>query len=158
MQDPTNNPYQSPDTVSERPAGISLQSSRSIVGLIMAALLVGTVTSFLSFGSITVRNFLMPRFGWTGLLLWMNVAILLGAWLKTPKRRLLYVSACMSLLLATMEALQLIWKGSVSVVANPFHDRLHSSWAWSVLPMVVTSLVLVWIAGRQHDDVGEFKT
>lgn len=118
----------------------------------MVVFLTGSVVQILGFAFTPLQHFLMPRFGWGGLMMCLNAAIFLGMWLKTPTRRLLSVAAGMCVFLASMESVQLYWKGTVPVVSNPFHDRLHSSWAWSVAPLLVSAVILVWLARSQRDE------
>jgi len=48
----------------------------------------------------------------------------------------------MSFAIGTINAVPLVYPGTVSIVANEFTDRLHSSWFWSVLSLLGVSLYL----------------
>ena len=48
--------------------------------------------------------------------------------------------------MGVINAVQLSSKGTVSIVVNDFHDRLHSSWLWSVLSFFAAGVYLFWTA------------
>ena len=143
------NPYEStPVTgVSDRP--LSLRRSHQIgpflvAFLFIAAALLGVVSIFIP----SIRAAIMPRFGWIGLICCLNPLIFLLQWFRRPTRRALMGSALMTFSSGAINAVQLIFTGTVSIVVNEFSDRLHSSWFWSVIFFFVVGLYLCLISLR----------
>lgn len=139
------NPYKAPSTqpFDER------QDSRSrsigpffIAILLVAAVMIGFISTFIP----SVRAVTMPRFGWVGLILCLNPLIFLLPWFWRPNRRALMVSAFMAFAIGVINAVQLSSLTTVSIVVNEFHDRLHSSWLWSVLSFFIIGVYLTWLS------------
>jgi hypothetical protein len=146
--DMPTNPYESPTAMTPRLS--QRRRARKPVGpFIIAALLVMAVlVGFVSLVVPSVRVATMPRFGWSGLTLCINPLIFLLPWFWKPTKRALMSSAFMTASLGVINAVQLFFKGTVPVVANDFHDRLHSSWLWAVVPFFVAGGYLCWLAVR----------
>ena len=94
----------------------------------------------------SIRTFTMPRFGWIGLSLCFFPLLTLLPYLWAPKRSTLMDSAHMTCVLAVINGALLVWNGTVAVVSKEFTDRLHSSWLWSVLPLLLLAAYLYWFA------------
>ena len=147
------NPYES---TSETPIGNSPPASklsRPIGSFLIAILFIAA--AILGFSSIfipSVRAATMPRFGWVGLILCLNPLIFLLPWFRRPTRSALIGSALMTFSIGAINAVQLIYTGTVSIVVNEFSDRLHSSWFWSVLSFSVVGLYLCGISFRPSWD------
>ena len=117
--------------------------------LIIATFLVlAVLVGMLSIVVPSIRTATMPRFGWVGLIICLNPLIFLLPWFWKPTKLALVSSAFMTCVIGAINAVQLYSKGTVSIVVNAFHDRLHSSWLWSVLPFFVASVYLCWITIR----------
>jgi hypothetical protein len=141
------NPYESkpvspmsdrpPNPAPSQPIGPIL-----VAFLYIAAGLIGILSIFVP----AVRAATMPRFGWIGLILCFNPLIFLLPWFRNPTRNALLATAWMSFALSAINAVQLIFKGTVLIVTNEFHDRLHSSWLWSVFSFFAIGLYLLGLA------------
>ena len=132
--EPTNpqmNPYESPRTPANSSAAISRRLDRGVLFLALV-MLIGCLISIVGFASAAVRDFLMPRFGWIGLLLSLNALIFIGFWIKKPSRRGLLAASFMTCAIGVINGVALLQTGTVDVVQNAFHDRVHSAWLWSV--------------------------
>ena len=116
--------------------------------LFISAALLGVASIFIP----TIRAATMPRFGWIGLILCLNPLIFLLAWFRGPTRNALMGSALMTFSIGAINAVQLIYTGTVPIVANEFSDRLHSSWLWSVLSFLAVGLNLCGISFRPSWD------
>jgi hypothetical protein len=88
---------------------------------------------------------MMPRFGWGGLTLLLFPLNFLGLYLWKPAPRLLALSGFMFLVVAALNAYAIFRTGTVDTVSNAFHDRLPSSYAWSVYPVLALGLYLCWV-------------
>ena len=140
------NPYKAPST--QPFDGRQDSRSRSIGTLFIAILLVVAVMmGFISTFIPSVRAVTMPRFGSVGLILCLGPLIFLLQWFWQPDRKaLLMGSAFMAFCLVVVNAVQLSSHTTVSIVVNEFHDRLHSSWLWSVLSFFVIGVYLSWLS------------
>jgi hypothetical protein len=147
------NPYQSPTTFTPQARVGNCAPPRVGPGLIAAILVFAVLVGFLAQVVPLVRTITMPRFGWIGLILCLNPLIFLLPWLRSPTRPALMGSAFMTCLLGVINAVQLLFTGTVSIVTNEFTDRLHSSWCWAVLPFFVASGYLYWHARRMNQRV-----
>lgn len=105
---------------------------REQVLVISACLILGCLISLVALFIPVVRDLVMPRFGWIGLLLGVNVLIFLGMWLKTPTTGSLRPAIFMLFAIAIINSWVLFQSGTVAIIENAFHDRLHSAWFWSV--------------------------
>jgi hypothetical protein len=110
---------------------------------IVTIMLIGGITGFVSLFVPGIRNFLMPRFGWIGLILVWNPLIFLFPWMKKPKIAKLRAASFLCGIIGTLNGLELIRTGTVEVVQNPFLERLHSAWIWSVLSYLLMAFYLV---------------
>lgn len=126
-----NNPYKSPLT----PGSALPPSQQGLdLGVVIIALLLlgGFVASVAGLAFPSVGNFLRVRFGWIGLMLGLNALIFVAMCLKAPKAQSLWVAGSMTCLIGVLNAFVLLRSGTVDVVENHFHDRLHSSWLYAV--------------------------
>jgi len=114
--------------------------------VITALLILAVVIAALSILVPAIRAATMPRFGWGGLLSCLNPLIFLVIWFKVPARRTLLAASFMTCVIGLLNAVTLCLSGTVSSVENEFHDRLHSSWFWAVLPFFVAGGYLCWSA------------
>ena len=137
------NPYESSSSTSVGDRASLLVRTRSI-GLIVVAVLfiVASLLGLIGVLIPAVRSATMPRFGWIGLILCLGPLNSLLLCLRRPTRNLLLSATLSTLALSAINSAQLIFRGTVSVVANEFHDRLHSSWLWSVISFVVIGTYL----------------
>jgi hypothetical protein len=139
------NPYKAPST--QPFDGRQDSRSRSIGPLFIAILLVVAVMmGFISPFIPSVRAVMMPRFGWVGLIFCLNPLIFLLQWFWRPNRKALMGAAFMAFSIGVINAVQLSSQTTVSIVVNEFHDRLHSSWLWSVLSFFVIGVYLSWLS------------
>jgi len=137
------NPYKAPST----PLLTTVPPTRPIGPILIAlVLVVAAVVGFTSTHIPSVRAVTMPRFGWGGLISCLNPLIFLLPWLCQPKWTTLLGAAFMSFTMGLINAVELSSVTTVSTVGNEFHDRLHSSWLWSVLPFFAIGVYLSWIS------------
>jgi len=125
------NPYESPRT--QELSVRTVQRLDPGVALIAFLLICGCLASAIGVVYPTVNNYLMPRFGWVGLLLGMNPLIFLASTIKNPTRSSLLGAGFMTMAIGLINACVLLMTGTVDVVNNVFTDRLHSAWLWSVM-------------------------
>lgn len=116
--------------------------------LFAVAVLVGFVSTFIP----SVRAVTMPRFGWVGLILCLNPLIFLLPWFWRPKRSALMAAAFLAFTIGVINAVELSSRGTVSIIVDEFHDRLHSSWLWSVLSFFAAGIYLAWISKSTSTD------
>ena len=154
------NPYEStPVTgISDRPSSSRRRSQPIgpflVAFLFIAAALLGGFSIFIP----SIRAATMPRFGWIGLILCLNPLIFLLPWFRRPTRNALMGSALMTFSIGAINAVQLIYTGTVPIVVNEFSDRLHSSWLWSVLSFFAVGLYLCGISFRPFWDANKVIT
>ena len=118
-----------------------------LVGAMWAALFAGGVLLALAQAvSPALSLVLMPRFGWAGLWDCAYPLIFLLPWLRSRRVGALLGAAWLCVALGTIHAVVLITKGTVATVANPFNDRLHSSWYLDVLPLFLAGACLLAVA------------
>jgi hypothetical protein len=143
------NPYEVHDIPAE-PATPAPTVTRGSIGPTIVALvfvfasLIGLFAAFVP----PLRSFVLPRFGWIGLVLCMNPVIFLSVWTASQKRGSLIAAAWMCFSIAVIQSLMLLWQGTEDVVNNEFGDRLHSSWFWSVMLFVLIGIYLLYEAHR----------
>lgn len=124
------------------------------VSIIAALLAASGITEFASaFGMSSLQAFLMPRFGWSGLTLCLFPVIFLGFYLWKPAPRLLWQAAAMTTFVAFINGLMIFQTGTVGSVANVFHDRLHSSYFYAVVSLILIALYLSAVAWRTRSHV-----
>jgi hypothetical protein len=140
------NPYRS--TVATQHTVAEAGHPRHDTGVIVisAVLILASIIAILSLFVPAINEFVMPRFGWSGLILCLNPLIFLGIWFKIPAPKNLSAAAAMCGVIGVLNAFQLRNLETVATVQNVFHDRLHSSWAWSVVPFVLAAGYLGWRA------------
>lgn len=125
---------------------------------IQALLIVAFVASLFYVGSPWLRGWARPRFGSVGL---FGHASLIIVWmLRKPKRSTFLLSALLFFSAGILNARELLLTGTVNVVANPYLDRLHSSWLWCVAPNFIAGIYLAWLAAKARpstlrSEVGE---
>jgi len=145
-QDDWKNPYHShpqtttTDSVAIRdaaPLGMWL-----LTGVMTLAFVLGIVSIFIP----GINALTIPRFGWIGLMLCANPLIFMVPTLRHPARKSYAAAASMSLVLGIINAWTLMLTGTVDKVQNIFSDRLHSSWLWSVVPMLFIAAYLAYLA------------
>ncbi|MEI8211225.1 MAG: hypothetical protein WCI02_03700 [Planctomycetota bacterium] len=145
-QDDWKNPYHShPQTSSTAtnairdtaPLGMWL-----LTGVMTLAFILGIASMFIPW----LNAWTIPRFGWIGLILCANPLIFLVISVRHPARRSYAAAASMSLVLGLINALTLMLTGTVDKVQNIFSDRLHSAWLWSVVPMLLMTAYLAYLA------------
>ena len=125
------NPYESPEQAIALPSPSSRRLDRGVLAIALF-MFAGCLLSVIGLIVPTVSGLLMPRFGWVGLFLSANVLMFVGFWIKNPSRRTLLPASFMSCAIGGINGLSLLRTGTVAVVQNAFHDRLHSAWIWSV--------------------------
>lgn len=140
------NPYESPRTKPERSEEGGRPARDPGVLVIMALLVVAAAGGMIALFVPVLNAFAMPRFGWGGLVLCLNPLIFLFIWYKTPQPRNLAIAAAMCGVVGVLNAAQLIARGTVGTVQNVFNDRLHSSWVWCVLSLLLAAGYLGWSA------------
>jgi hypothetical protein len=101
--------------------------------------------SILSQNSPALRRFLMPRFGWIEMFLYANTLIFLTPWLWKPSNFQLLISSGITLFITILNGKNLYNKGTVAIIENPFTDRLHSSWFWSIFTYSCFGLYLLFV-------------
>jgi hypothetical protein len=90
----------------------------------------------------------MPRFGWIGLFLSLNSLIFIGFWAKKPGRQALLAASFVTIAIGVINGFTLMQNGTVDVVQNVFHDRVHSAWLWSVVSYLSAGGYFVFAAFR----------
>ena len=145
----TMNPYDSSKTHAFSATTVSQRLDRGVL-LIATVILGGCLISITGFVSPTVRDFLMPRFGWIGLFLCVNSLIFIGFWVKKPTRSGLLAASFMTCAIGVINGVVLLRTGTVDVVQNVFHDRVHSAWLWSVLSYLCAGGYFAFAAFRDH--------
>ena len=143
------NPNDSPQTHAISAPTVSQRLDRGVL-LVATVILGGCLTSITGFVSPTVRDFLMPRFGWIGLFLSMNSLIFIGFWIKKPTRSALLAASFMTCVIGVINGFELLRTGTIDVVQNVFHDRVHSAWLWSVLSYLCAGGYFAFVAFRDH--------
>ena len=152
-----NNPFQAPEISTSEAAEAKPESAKFVPALFAVIFAFAAAIGGLSIFFPAIRDFINPRFGWIGLILCLNPLIFLSTWLKSPTRQSLMAAAFITLSIGIINSVQLLIKPTVSIVENPFTDRLHSAWLWSVLPFVVAGLYLfihAWQIKAQALSVG----
>lgn len=142
-------PYEAPRTQANSSAAHSRRLDRGVLFLALV-MLIGCLVSIVGFASAAVRDFLMPRFGWVGLLLSMNALIFIAFWMKKPTRRGLLAASFMTCVIGVINGVALLQTGTVDVVQNAFHDRVHSAWLWSVLSYLFVGGYFAFAAFRHR--------
>ena len=143
------NPYDPPESnqLGERPS-----QSRDVGALLVAAIMfIGFVVSAVSFFSPAIRDFVMPRFGWGGLLYSLNSLIFIGSYVGRPTRRGLFAAGFVTTMIGVINGLMLLRSGTVDSVQNVFHDRLHSAWVWSVASYLAAGGYFAFVAFRNRE-------
>ncbi|TWT79673.1 hypothetical protein CA13_10790 [Planctomycetes bacterium CA13] len=125
------NPYESPQQADALPSPSSRRLDRGVLAIALF-MFAGCLISIIGLMIPAVSALVMPRFGWIGLFLGANVLIFIGFWIKNPSPRTLLPASFMSCAIGAINGLSLLRTGTVAVVQNAFHDRLHSAWFWSV--------------------------
>lgn len=141
------NPYDPPQTDAVSSATGLRRLDRGVL-LIGTVMLCGWLISLIGFISPAVRDFLMPRFGWNGLFISLNSLIFIGIWLWKPTPPGLLAASFMTFAIGVVNGYSLLQTGTVDVVKNVFHDRVHSAWLWSVLPYLCAGGYLGFVAFR----------
>ncbi len=145
------NPYESPQKADALPSQSSRGLDRGVLA-IATFMFAGCLLSIIGLIVPAVSALLMPRFGWVGLFLSANVLIFVGFWIKNPSRRTLLPASFMSCAIGAINGLSLVRTGTVTVVQNAFHDRLHSAWIWSV-GLYVGAGIYFAIAAYRHKHI-----
>lgn len=149
------NPYESPKTQSLT-ATVPQRLDPGV--LLIGFLLVGAcIASAVGFASSAVNEFVMPRFGWTGLIRSLNPLIFIGFYIKKPTRKILFAAALMTCVVGLLNAWSLSRKETVDVVENIFHDRVHSAWLWSVAPYLIAGAYIA-LAALRHQNTESSET
>ena len=125
------NPYEPPQA-----PGVTARIPRESIDLgvvfVIAVIFASCAASLLGLVSQSVNSYLMPRMGWVGGFVGINALIFFGMWLAQRTRRLLFAAGFMTCIIGIINACVLYSVGTVDVVENVFHDRVHSSWIWAV--------------------------
>ncbi len=141
------NPYESSSRANLSSGQRDTKRTQPLAPFIIATLfLAGGILGLLSIAIPWLRGATIPRFGWIGLILCLNPLLFLVVWIRKPTRPSLMGSASLSCTIGVINAVELIFKGTVPIVANEFTDRLHSSWLWSVFSFLAIGMYLFWIA------------
>ena len=140
------NPYEPTNAKSIKHASRFPREAERYAIYIIQSLLIATFVAsiFYTASPPWIRNWVRPRFGSVGLFVIGNPVILLM--LRKPNRVAFFLSALQFFAMAILNARMLLLTGTVSVVANPFMDRLHSSWLWCVAPCFIAGIYLAWLA------------
>ena len=150
-----SNPYETPQAHSFATTVTPHRLDRGVL-FIGVVLLIAGLSSIIGFVSPAVRNFVMPRFGWIGLLISINSLMFIYMWARNPSRRALLAASYMTGAIGVINACALAWSGTVDVVQNVFHDRLHSAWLWSVISYLTASGYIAFAVSRsQHASVDQ---
>ena len=142
------NPYEPPQTDVLTTNG--RRWDRGVV-FIAIVLICACVTSIAGFIFPTLQEFIRPRFGWVGLILSMNSLIFIAMWAKAPSRRALISVSFVTCAIGLINAWVLLQSGTVDIVKNSFHDRLHSAWIWSVFSYLLAGGYIALAALRSVD-------
>jgi hypothetical protein len=113
-----------------------------LTGVMTLAFILGIVSIFIP----GLNAWTIPRFGWIGLMLCANPLIFMVPTLRHPAWKSYAAAASMSLVLGIINASTLMFSGTVDNVQNIFRDRLHSAWLWSVVPMLLMTAYLAYLA------------
>ena len=141
------NPYESTNPTFIKDTSIRSRESERIGVYLIQSLLILSLVACLFYDSVPwVRNWARPRFGSVGLFFIGNPVILLM--LTKPSRVAFVLSAIMFLSMGFLSARLLLQIGTVSVVANQFTDRFHTSWLWCVAPCLIAGTYMAWLAAR----------
>ncbi len=147
------NPYASPTSQAghapSHPKVFPKVIAWSLAGIFFVVSSLGVLQFFFE----SLRWYLLPRFGGIGLILCLNPLNFLTIWIFKGGRRSLLAASWMTLTVGLCNAAMLLWSGTVSVIDNPFLQRLHSSWGWSVATMIVAGGLLFWAARNVPEDV-----
>ena len=141
------NPYESSNA---KPIGDS--SSRSVeagrfgIYIVQSLLILAFFASLLFVYAPWFRNWARPRFGSVGLCLCGNPIVFLM--LRKPTRLAFVLSTLMFFVMGLLNAHRLLQTGTVTVVANQFADRLHSSWLWCFFSCLIAGLYMAWLSTR----------
>ena len=144
------NPYESPQTDSVAQTVPSQRLDRGVL-LIAMVMGIGCLTSIASIAFPPLQDFLMPRFGWVGLMACMNSLIFIAFWAKAPSRSALFAVTFMTCAIGLINAWRLLQSGTVDVIENPFHDRVHSAWIWSVGSYLLAGVYTAAVAIRTQN-------
>ena len=139
------NPYEATNANTiEHISKPSREAEQYAIYIIQSLLIAAFVVSFFYIGFPWIRSWVRPRFGSVGLSVCGNPVIFLM--LRKPNRVVFFLSALQFFAMGILNARMLLLTGTVSVVANPFMDRLHSSWLWSVAPCLIAGIYMAWLA------------
>ncbi len=116
--------------------------------LIATVIIGGWLMSIVGLVAPSVRDFILPRFGWVGLFISVNSLIFIGFWIKKPTRSGLLAASFMTCVIGVINGYALLRIGTVDVVQNVFHDHLHSAWLWSVVSYLCAGGYLAFAAFR----------
>ena len=141
------NPYDAPKTQTAASPSIRRRLDLGVlfIGIMLIAICLASVAGQLL---PQLRVFFMPRFGWVGAFIGINALVPMGAWIMAPTRKPLLGTSFMLCAIGLINACMLLASGTVDVVENIFHDRLHSSWIWSVVSFLTASLYTAIVAFR----------
>lgn len=122
------------------------------VRIIARVIFCGLLLAALGFWFPAIGDFLLPRFGSIGLVMGMSTLYPLYQWAKVPTRLNLFMAAGMIALIGLCNGYLLLRVGTVDVVENIYHDRIHSSWMWSVASYLAASTYMGVVAYRMPKD------
>ena len=152
----SDNPYASPQTSYAAPAW---SYERLTVTIVVGLALLFLVGGLLQFVAIflwflgepfqSVGEFLMPRFGWIGLIIGTNTAWSLFTWYRKRERRQLLIAAGNAMLAALLNAGQRLYLMSalqpVAGPPNPFTERHPWFWIYAVASYAITAVIVLWL-------------
>ncbi len=150
------NPYASPSAECAPPGHSHERLAVVIVSVITAVLTIGAIlqlsAALLQFWSPlfeAIAGFLMPRFGWIGLILGGNAIYGLVLWLRKREAKGLLASAWMLLVVAIVNAGQHLYTQSVITptggTSNPFTSHHPSFWGYAVASYLVAAAIVFWL-------------
>lgn len=142
------NPYESPSTVNSRQQPKTGGYARVCVFVVGLIMLLAALLNVAGIFVPAIRDVVMPRLGGIGALLGINGLIFVGFWLRSGDWNFLSKASFMTCMIGVINAAMLLVSGgTVAVVENVFHDRLHSSWLWAVATYFLAG-ALFWVAYR----------
>ncbi len=140
-----SNPYSAPKPVLADASKSTVCRRRLDVAFIAVAFAVASIASVFSLKIPEFFAWLNPRFGFSlNLLLFPLNFLCMFLWRPAPK--LLWAATGMIAVVAIISGATIWWKGTVATVSNPFFDRLHSAYLFSVIPLILVAIYLACVS------------
>lgn len=144
------NPYVPPKQQATEGRSQLAPISFMMSGVVMTLLLASTTAGLIALFVPAFNSRAMPRFGWGGLINSLFPIIPLTQWFLKPREMTLLPSGLLLTSLGMINGIVLLNSGTVEVVENAFHDRLHSSWYWLVVPYFAMGTILAYFGFLQQ--------